>query len=691
MFIFKSIGLYILSFLLVAIIALPTIANIFSSPRVSGSAFSIFTIFKLIPDYLETLFVTILRTFSSDILGVGNQFYALNDYRIFFESPQNYSGLFSLLLLPYLFKGSNKKEKIIISLIFVIVTLFSVNYFFVSLTTGFNKASEFRFSYIISIVFLIGFAYIYTRLKDIKISSKTVIINLIFISIFLISLIFIGKVIFDWKMYKLTYYILFGVIVFLVSLTILLYKINVNKNFFFLLLIVIIFEIIFLSYSGINKRAYITKDIIENNFGYFGSTEKTIKENSLIQNKEEMIRFIKNYQTHNNDSLLQNFNGLNSYLSLRHPFMTKIFDSNNIEYESVNSSRFNNNKIGLASLLSSKYYLSSYSISEFNLKYLGKDKDIFIYENKLYVPFGYVKTNIMNQLQFKYLDDIPKDTVLAKALIVEDNFKSNDLIPFDINKIKIKDLTKQLEYNEPIFQNINLKDGNPKTKLDAISSSDDPMIILPVEENTYNQIRLSFYIEPKSSFKNSRVQIYWKDSKTNFDESYTMVMPLSKSKKQYIFDLDSKNINSIRIDPLSHKGEFILSDLKIEYLNINPDDIQKEYSAFYDLQKNTFKINSFKDDYITGSMDMKENGYLVFQIPYEKNWHITANGKELETQLVDTGLIGVYLEKGSYDMELKYKPKWLKEGIYISLFGLFIFILLIFYSKRSRTIDKQTI
>ena len=90
-------------------------------------------------------------------------------------------------------------------------------------------------------------------------------------------------------------------------------------------------------------------------------------------------------------------------------------------------------------------------------------------------------------------------------------------------------------------------------------------------------------------------------------------------------------------------------------------------------------------------MDMKENGYLVFQIPYEKNWHITANGKELETQLVDTGLIGVYLEKGSYDMELKYKPKWLKEGIYISLFGLFIFILLIFYSKRSRTIDKQTI
>ena len=82
----------------------------------------------------------------------------------------------------------------------------------------------------------------------------------------------------------------------------------------------------------------------------------------------------------------------------------------------------------------------------------------------------------------------------------------------------------------------------------------------------------------------------------------------------------------------------------------------------------------FSQNKIEGSITLEKNKMLFLSIPYDKGWEALDNGKEIELKLINYGLTGMILVKGSHDIVLQYSPPYYVFGKAISLISIIIFI-----------------
>ena len=87
-----------------------------------------------------------------------------------------------------------------------------------------------------------------------------------------------------------------------------------------------------------------------------------------------------------------------------------------------------------------------------------------------------------------------------------------------------------------------------------------------------------------------------------------------------------------------------------------------------------FSINKTKFE---GRINCNEDEFLVLQIPYDEGWTGKINGEEINIDKAYGTFIGISTKKGENNIELKYFPKYLKEGIILSLISLMILVFLI--------------
>lgn len=96
------------------------------------------------------------------------------------------------------------------------------------------------------------------------------------------------------------------------------------------------------------------------------------------------------------------------------------------------------------------------------------------------------------------------------------------------------------------------------------------------------------------------------------------------------------------------------------------------------LQENSFEIESFTDDSFVGKVTAtEEKSLFMLTIPYDEGWHISIDGKEIETVELLGSLTGIYLEPGEHTIEMHYFPWAVKYGLIISISSLLLLILII--------------
>lgn len=87
----------------------------------------------------------------------------------------------------------------------------------------------------------------------------------------------------------------------------------------------------------------------------------------------------------------------------------------------------------------------------------------------------------------------------------------------------------------------------------------------------------------------------------------------------------------------------------------------------------TFRIRSFSQTRIDGSMHLDKKGLLLFQMPFDAGWRALVNGEPAPTLKVDVGLLGVLLPSGENAVELQYRPIFLYPGLALTLISFVIF------------------
>ena len=102
------------------------------------------------------------------------------------------------------------------------------------------------------------------------------------------------------------------------------------------------------------------------------------------------------------------------------------------------------------------------------------------------------------------------------------------------------------------------------------------------------------------------------------------------------------------------------------------------------LKQNTLQNMNIGTDTVTGNITLDNPSLLCFAIPYSTGWSAYVDGEETKLYQANIMHMALDLDSGSHDIKLVYRTPLLREGIYISMFGLALFIILIIVTEIRR-------
>lgn len=113
---------------------------------------------------------------------------------------------------------------------------------------------------------------------------------------------------------------------------------------------------------------------------------------------------------------------------------------------------------------------------------------------------------------------------------------------------------------------------------------------------------------------------------------------------------------------------------------LNNDAYNMAYDIWSDGQMG---ISDFEDGYVKGSITASEAGLMFTSIPYDSGWSAYVDGEKAEIKTVAGAFIALDMDAGTHEIELKYFPRGLKEGIIITFAGWMIMAFLLGHRKKT--------
>ncbi len=152
----------------------------------------------------------------------------------------------------------------------------------------------------------------------------------------------------------------------------------------------------------------------------------------------------------------------------------------------------------------------------------------------------------------------------------------------------------------------------------------------------------------------------------------------------YLDDYNESNvINISSSDEIVdiYVGFNIYYETAFNVYNINHDNFIEAYNY---LNNHKFDMTIFKEDEITGNINLEENMYVYTSIPYDDGWHVYIDGKEIETESLEDTLLIFPCESGIHNIRIKYRAPYSTIGKIVSLLTLIGLITEIRFGKRIR-------
>jgi hypothetical protein len=551
--------------------------TIINQPRVSGNLSKVdemqrISVFTL-GDFLHNV-TAVLRMFSNDILGTGRINEVVNNgsralifdykgYRNYYEAPMFYIGLLSLLIFPQILYSGTKKQRFIYGIFFIL--------WIIPVIFPYFRRAYFLFFgdyYRVFSIFL-PFAILFLALKSLdklvqneKLNIYLLCGNFILLMLLLHYPYFNQKTLAELNLRenpingKIQSVVTIFLSAYFIFLFLIRYKKNLRTVFLLLIMLISVFELIYLSNITVNHRDQVTAREFELKLGY---NDYTIDAVAYLKEKDtSFYRIEKDFSSgmaiHSslNDAEVQGYFGTKSYNSEQEPNYLRFLQKTQvIPKGDETAARWS---VGLRQrpllmvFANIKYMFTKSekpNFSQFGYSFLNKTGDVNIFKNDYYLPLGYTYNKYIKESVFESLPVLQKDIALLNAVVVEDSMA-----------YRFKQLA---EYS--------VKDTIPGYSIERLKSETEK------------------------------------------------------------------------------------------------------------LKTDSFTISSFKEDNFNGKILIDKTKVLFFSILYDKNWKLKINGIDFPTQIVNCGFTGILLNKGEYNVEMKYIRE--RDSL-IYTFANWIFIILAF-------------
>ena len=289
----------------------------------------------------------------------------------------------------------------------------------------------------------------------------------------------------------------------------------------------------------------------------------------------------------------------------------------------------------------------------------GENTDVIL-QNDHYLPIGFTYDKYISKSVFESLSPLDKQDVMTRSVYLETEpshlAEDTDYLPTSKNLIYKIIESDGVEMNGNTFR-VNREKGHITLEFDGIPG-----------EETY--VRFS-NLKLTEECLNKDLYLYTKaDGKINFTRflkddyvyygGYDNQMICLGSNKEGI-----KTCTLYFID----KGVYSIDDIQI--LSQSMSD--------YPARMEQLKSESLKDVTITrsgfsGNITTSSERFLCFTLPYDAGWKCYVDGAEAQIIKANIGFFGVELPKGEHKIEMVYRIPLLNEGIVMSVAGIVLLI-----------------
>lgn len=210
------------------------------------------------------------------------------------------------------------------------------------------------------------------------------------------------------------------------------------------------------------------------------------------------------------------------------------------------------------------------------------------------------------------------------------------------------------------------KEQKATLSLDEDASGKERILYLQFDvENGHPNRDVSIVINGIRNKLTAKSHLYYNDNTT-----FTYVMKLSADQE--------------KIKVTFGAGTYRICNLK-SYVS---DTTVLEDASLY---RSTFTPdrNATKGNQISGSIEMKQDGYLITSIPYDSHLEIKVDGREVVTEKVNTAFLGCRLVSGEHWVTITYHAPGLSAGKWISLLGVFLWGVMCFLTGKCRKAEKE--
>ena len=340
-------------------------------------------------------------------------------------------------------------------------------------------------------------------------------------------------------------------------------------------------------------------------------------------------------------------------------FINQIFDNSEVListiYSSLNNKNYSNfyyeellnnikhrNRVITTTTLSD-YYLSSLSnkyivtkTTLINKKLIKKIDNYNIYLNEAYKPMFYFSNNLISEEYYDKLKYYQKPLSLMNYDVVKEAKNEIDL---KIEKINDINLVKTGEYLEEKDKKYSINLGKVKTLFVRINMYDSPSC---KSKDTYIDI---------NNIRNKLTCKSWKYHNKNYTFDY----------------LTTSDVLNIKIK----KGKYYIKDYEIY-----------EIKDFNILKQKELNVE-YKDSLFTSKVSLKEDGYFITSIPYDKGFKAYIDKKEVEVEKVNKAFVGFKAPKGEHSIVLKFTSPLKKESLIITFISFIVYLYLLWKEKNN--------
>lgn len=368
-----------------------------------------------------------------------------------------------------------------------------------------------------------------------------------------------------------------------------------------------------------------------------------------------------------------------NYSDAKFIYRTAIYSSTyNKKYRDILDNTLNNNiksanmlitrtqeNLFINKFMGVRYLFSRYD-APYGYQLINEYDRMNLYENKNVNAIGFFSSNLLNSDEYSKLSYIDKLLAYYNNIIVKDDSKNRDL-EYKYQRVEID----SFEIKEQDGVSIVEKDG-----MYVIESEPYGKLIFDVNKKNRDKVLvIRFIVDDKYACD---MDVFYQSISINGIQNMITCDSWAYYNNNTSFDyVVSSNDNLEELNISFYQGVYKISNIEIYAIE----------KSFFD-NNNTIPIeidfDKTKGDVIEGNINVLEDGYFVFTLPYDKGYTAYVDDKEVDIEQVSNGFIGFKINRGNHKIRLTFEAPFTKVGMIFTFIGFIVLVLLNNYEHKKK-------